>query len=70
MNGCTIVNPGSAGQQRDGKGCSYVLFDTALRSFSFRSIPFEPESLIADIYRAEHDRKMREKLIEVLLRKG
>lgn len=70
MNGCTIINPGSAGQQRDGKGCSYILFDTVLRSFSFHSIPFEPEPLIRDIYRAEHDRKMREKLIEVLLRKG
>ena len=68
-NGCTIINPGSAGQQRDGKGCSYVIFDTVLRSFSFCPIPFEPEPLIRDIYRSEHDRKMREKLIEVLLRK-
>lgn len=66
-HGCTIVNPGSAGQQRDGKGCKYVLFDTSTRQIAFKVIEYNKDSLVDDINRNDSG-KMKEKLIEVLYR--
>lgn len=66
-HGCTIVNPGSAGQQRDGKGCKYVLFDTSTRQIAFKVIEYNRDSLVDDINRNDSG-KMKEKLIEVLYR--
>ena len=45
----TLINPGSAGQQRDGKGTSYVLFDTKLREWEICSFAYDIESLERDI---------------------
>lgn len=66
--GCTIINPGSLGQQRDGKGCSYVEFDTETREYVIRVVEYDVSLLEKDICHMESDEKMRERLIEVLYR--
>lgn len=35
---CVVVNPGSLGQPRDGKGFSYCVFDTAFKRVEFRTV--------------------------------
>lgn len=65
--GCTIVNPGSSGQQRDGKGCKYVLLDTITRDIEYITINYDRDLLVADIKRNDSG-KMKDKLIEVLYR--
>lgn len=67
---CTVINPGSIGQQRDGKGCSYVLFDTIKQSFYYYIVDYNKEALINDINNQETNEPMKAKLIEVLLRKN
>ncbi|MCI9533573.1 MAG: metallophosphoesterase family protein [Lachnospiraceae bacterium] len=67
-NGCTIINPGSLGQQRDGKGCSYIIFDTNLLSYEIRIVYYDLKPLITDIMEIEEKAEMKEKLIEVLCR--
>lgn len=44
-----IINPGSIGQQRDGKGCSYALFDTETRNTEFKIITYPVDRLIAEV---------------------
>ena len=68
-NGCTIINPGSIGQQRDGKGCSYVIFDTNQFLYEIRIVYYDLNQLIKDIMLMEKESEIREKLIKVLLRK-
>jgi len=46
---CIVLNPGSIGQQRDGKGCSYLVLDTASQKYYFKIINFPVEKLIKDI---------------------
>mgnify|MGYP001195396067 FL=1 len=46
---CVVLNPGSIGQQRDEKGCSYLVLDTALQKYYFKIINFPVEKLIEDI---------------------
>lgn len=41
----TVINPGSLGQQRDGKGCSYAVLDTKDRSISIEIVKFDPARL-------------------------
>lgn len=41
----TFLNPGSLGQQRDGKGCSYVVFDTDTNAYSFRTVNYDIDAL-------------------------
>lgn len=67
-NGCTIINAGSIGQQRDGKGCSYVTFDTAEKSWSFKVCDYQIERLLGDICEREETEEMKERLSEVLIR--
>ncbi len=67
-NGCTIINAGSIGQQRDGKGCSYVVFDTIKQLCDFRVCEYQIEKLLRDIAIRENEREMKEKLSKVLLR--
>lgn len=67
--GCTIINPGSIGQQRDGRGCSFVLFDTGTGSIDYFVVGYDLQKLIKDIKAREDDAGMQEKLTEVLLRK-
>lgn len=68
VGNCEIVNPGSLGQQRDGKGCSYIIFDTQPKSVQFYTIVFDREKLVTEINRMETQENMRERLIEVLYR--
>lgn len=62
-----ILNPGSIGQQRDGKGCSYLVLDTKTREYEFKLIEFEIERLINDI---DYYDQGNVKLKEVLFRKA
>lgn len=48
-NSTTILNPGSIGQQRDGKGCSYLVLDTNTREYFFKIIDFDIDFLVNDI---------------------
>lgn len=66
--GCTLINPGSLGQQRDGKGCKYVLFDTVSRELFFKVIEYDINSLVEEI-KSNDTGDIKDKLIEVLFRK-
>lgn len=60
-----IINPGSLGQQRDGKGCSYLLLDTVSGKYSFHVVEYNIRLLVEDIERYDD---ANERLIEVLWR--
>lgn len=48
--GSTVfLNPGSLGQQRDGKGCSYMLLDVEKDVYSFHTIDYSIASLESEI---------------------
>lgn len=65
-----LINPGSAGQQRDGKGTSYVLFDTKRRAFEICTFSYDMESLKQDVDKYDGADEARSKrLKEVLQRK-
>ena len=68
-NGTILVNPGSIGQQRDGKGCSYVIFDSKTRQIVFYEVNFEIKALVAEVKAHQEDSCLEKKLIEVLYRK-
>jgi predicted phosphodiesterase len=44
-----IINPGSAGQPRDGNWPSYAVYDDHTKKLEIKRIPFPVESLINDI---------------------
>lgn len=67
VNNTTIINPGSLGQQRDGKGCSYLLFDTIKKHFEFKIIHYDTTQLINDIKDRDN---ANPQFIEVLIRKS
>ena len=60
-----IINPGSLGQQRDGKGCSYILFDTENMDVEWRIVTYDIVPLLRQI--DENDPAMPS-LKEVLMR--
>lgn len=62
-----IINPGSLGQQRDGKGCSYVIYDTDKDVFDFKMITYDVDLLLRDIDLFDNGNSI---LKEVLLRKS
>ena len=62
-----IINPGSLGQQRDGKGTSYVLFDTETLDTKFIIVEYNVYDLIEKINLYDKD---NDRLKEVLLRKS
>ncbi len=64
-----LINPGSAGQQRDGKGTSYVLFDTEKREWEICSFPYDIDSLEADIDSLETENEDRKKKLKEVLRR-
>lgn len=49
LGSTTILNPGSLGQQRDGRGCSYTMLDTCTRAVSFQLVEYEISSLLSEI---------------------
>ena len=70
VGGCQIMNPGSAGQQRDGKGTSYLIFDTQNRQAEICVFSYDTTDLLAKIKLYDgNNEKMYYKLTEVLTRK-
>ena len=65
IGGTTVINPGSLGQQRDGKGCSYLQFDTMVGSYTFQEVEYDVASLLMEIEKYDSG---REGLKEVLQR--
>lgn len=70
VGSCMLVNPGSAGQQRDGKGTSYIIFDTVNRQCSFYIFQYDINKLMDEIDAADEIELMNRKLKEVLVRKN
>lgn len=60
-----VLNPGSLGQQRDGKGCSYLWLDTVSGEHKFHIVEYDRERLTNDIYQYDNG---NQRLIEVLWR--
>lgn len=65
-NNTIILNPGSLGQQRDGKGTSYLILDLEKNNFEFRIVRYNVNDLIKDIDLFDYGNNS---LKEVLLRK-
>ena len=69
IGNCMVINPGSLGQQRDGKGCSYLVFDTKTKEIQRFTVEYSKEELVKEINCKETNAIMRERLIEVVFRK-
>lgn len=61
-----IYNPGSVGQQRDGKGCSYLIYDTVTKIAEWIILEYNVNNLIKMILQNDPNRS---DFIEVLTRK-
>lgn len=61
----TIINPGSIGQQRDGKGVSFLLFNSVTLKYEFFNVTYDIELLVNDINKFDEDKPF---LKEVLYR--
>lgn len=61
-----ILNPGSLGQQRDGKGCSYMILDTETLQYEFKIVSY-PQELVG--YEVDQYDGGRPDFKEVLFRK-
>ena len=51
-----VINPGSIGQQRDGKGCTALLFNSEFFDFQFIEIAYDKTHLINDIMMYDKER--------------
>lgn len=60
-----VINPGSLGQQRDGKGCSYLWLDTTSGEHVFHVVKYDRKHLTDDIYQYDDG---NHRLMEVLWR--
>lgn len=67
-NGTVLLNPGSIGQQRDGKGCTYGVFDTETKEWMIKEVLFDKEQLIMEIRQHHETEEMERRLTEVLFR--
>lgn len=65
VSGCQVINPGSLGQQRDGKGCSFLILDTESGLITRLTVNYDIELLKREIL--SHDPE-RSEFIEVLTR--
>lgn len=62
-----IINPGSVGQQRDGKGVSYIIYDTSRHKCDFFTFEYDKRKLLDDIdFYDGYDCRFK----EVILRKS
>ncbi|MBP3544350.1 MAG: metallophosphoesterase family protein [Lachnospiraceae bacterium] len=61
----TIINAGSLGQQRDGKGFCYVVADTETGEIEYRTIKYDMTALEQEIRKHDPD---NEKMIQILHR--
>lgn len=62
-----IYNPGSLGQQRDGKGCSFIVFDTSRKDVTFEIVKYDPGELVNEIRLNDADKKNN---LDVLFRQA
>ena len=62
---CRIINPGSLGQQRDGLGFVYAIYDSLTQELEYKNITFDIEALEGEINKYDKDLK---KLSEILHR--
>lgn len=67
-NGTVLINPGSIGQQRDGKGCTFGIFDTENRGWEIKTVSYNRELLVAEVKQHNESNEMEQKLIEVIYR--
>lgn len=65
-----LINPGSAGQQRDGKGTSYVLFDTKTKEYEICSFAYEVERLERDVDKYDGENEERKSRLKEVLRRN
>lgn len=65
MGNCLVLNPGSIGQQRDGKGSSFIILDTVTGEYNFYNLCYDVALLHADVEKYDPGNY---KLIEVLYR--
>lgn len=66
---CLLVNPGSVGQPRDGKGTSYVIYDTEKKKCEFCVFQYDYDRLLDDIEMREGtNESMVSKLKELVVR--
>lgn len=66
--GTMVLNPGSLGQPRDGRGFSYCIFDFKTKTYEFDTVQFDKEALTAQIEEQEKTVKNKAYLISVLTR--
>ena len=63
--GCKIINPGSLGQPRDGKGFSFCIADFSTGEISWDCVNFDLSDLLSDINKRDSEKPY---LSKVLLR--
>lgn len=54
--GVTIINPGSLGQPRDGKGFSYCIWDTEKDAFEFKTVKVDVAFLLNQVNSVDSDK--------------
>ncbi len=69
-NGTVLLNAGSIGQQRDGKGCTYGIFDTESRKWTIKEILYDREALVMEIKKNNESEEVSKRLIDVLYRRN
>lgn len=63
-----VINPGSIGQQRDGNGCSYVIFDTVKQNVEYVIVDYDKSALIQEVISNNENPVMEARLVEVINR--
>ena len=67
-NGTVLVNPGSVGQQRDGKGCTYIVFNSESQEIDVKTIEYDKNNIVDEIKKHHETKEMEDRLVEVLFR--
>lgn len=59
-----ILNPGSLGQQRDGKGCGFLILDTERDEVRYQEILYDKAALYKEIDKYDKDLKKLKTVLE------
>ncbi|MDE6747888.1 MAG: metallophosphatase family protein [Lachnospiraceae bacterium] len=54
----TVINPGSLGQPRDGKGFSYCILNTQSGAYQFKSVKVDVQKLLSQVRELDLERKV------------
>jgi len=65
LNRTLILNPGSLGQQRDGKGCSYAIIDIENLNVDIKVVSYDINALVKEVREKDPDKVTN---LEVLTR--